>query len=177
MRCVKFLTKGVILLSLALALGCEKVDDGNYVRPLTIYEKIMGKWSLTSVKQVDEIALAGGVKPNELDLTTKFTFKTFKITLNVDSTNEVKPTTYLVEGTAPALFNAQGYWDLDKPYSHTDGTVSKLYLYSDEAKTTLTNEIDVVTVPGTKAVLGLKLIRSDNGTPFLSYTYSLKPSI
>lgn len=175
MRCKKMLYFLLVFLIFA-SIGCEKTDDGSYVRPLTIYEKMMGKWKMGSIKEVDEIALASGVKPNEQTITSKFTFSSFQITFNVDSSKqELVPTTYQVEGTAPALFNAQGYWDLDSPYARTDGKVCKLLLYADALKSKITDQFDVVVVPGTKTDLGIKLVRSSNGTPFLSYLYTLKP--
>jgi hypothetical protein len=168
-----------LLIFMAFFQGCEETDDGTYTAPITLYERIGGTWAMTSLTQVDEVAKASNLKPVEETLTNKFTFKSFVITLNVD-TLSFQPTTYVVSGTAPELFATSGYWQLDEPYYHADQTASKILLYSDEACTQQTDKLTVVTIPiaetGTKAVLELSLTRYDNGSPFVSYVYKLKPA-
>jgi len=163
-----------LLLFMAFFQGCEKTDDGTYTAPITLYERIGGTWALTSLTQVDEVAKASNLKPVEMILTNRFNFKTFKISLNVDSS--FQPTTFAVTGTAPELFAAGGYWELDEPYVHSDQTSSHILLYSDEARTLLADKLTVVTIPGTKKLLDFALTREDNGTPYVSYVYKLKPS-
>ncbi|MNF07611.1 hypothetical protein D3C80_2078310 [compost metagenome] len=62
---------------------------------------------------------------------------------------------------------------MDSPF--TTGKTAKMYLYADEAKSQKTDELEVTTVPGATNVLELRLVRSSEGTPFLSYQFSLKP--
>ena len=47
----------LLLLSLmtgAFFTACNDTDDGSYVAPITLGEKIQGKWTLKSIRQVDE---------------------------------------------------------------------------------------------------------------------------
>jgi len=166
-----------LLLFMAFFQGCEKTDDGTYTAPITLYERIGGTWSITGLNQVDEVAKATNLTPVEMTLSSRFNFRTFKIALNVDSAS-FQPTTYAVTGTAPELFATSGYWQLDEPYYHADQSTSNILLYSDEARTQLTDKLTVIAIPiaetGSKAALELSLTRYDNGSPFVSYVYKLK---
>lgn len=152
---------------------CEKTDDGEYVPPITIYEKLNGTWELTSVLLVDEIAVANSMSPSEVELKTKFNFSTFGIVFN---TSNSEPSTFEVTGTSPELFLKSGYWDLDQPYVRSDNNPSKIYLYTDEEKSSTIDSLTLVSIPGAKAELAFSLIRSVNGTPYVSYQYLLKQS-
>jgi hypothetical protein len=156
-----------------LFISCNKTDDGTYTAAITLYEKIGGTWKITSIKEVDEIAKASSIKPNEVLLLSKFNFTTFVISLAVDENSE--PTTYTVEGTAPNLFEPTGYWKLDNPFPHTDNISSKIQLFSDQAKTQMTDELVVSAIPGVKNVLQFNLVRKSNGIPFVTYQYAFKP--
>jgi hypothetical protein len=153
-------------------MGCEKTDDGSHVDPITIYEKLPGTWDLTSMKMVDEIAKANSLTPNEFDIKSKFNFSTFTITLNIDSS--YLPTSYEVAGDAPELFQNSGYWDLDSPFVHSDGTSTVMNLYADAAKTQLVDVLTLTSLPGTKDELEFKLSRLSEGTPYVSYVYKFK---
>jgi hypothetical protein len=167
---------GFILLCLfvcQLIISCNKTDDGTYTKPITLYEKIGGTWKIASLKEVDEIAKASSIKPNEVLLLAKFNFTTFIINLSVDENFE--PTTYTVEGTAPNLFEPTGYWKLDNPFPHTDNISSKIQLFSDPEKTQMTDELVVSAIPGLKNALQFNLTRKTGGIPFVTYQYALKP--
>ena len=169
----------VLLLSLLLVCssffsGCTKPEDGAYTAPVTISEKMAGTWALSPNKgllQDDEIAKANSEPVTEMDLTGQFTFSSFTITFNVDADN--KPTGYSVGGTSPAFFPKTGYWDLDYPYPSTQGNASKIYLFSDAAKTTKTATLEIMNIPGADPTLKFKLIRRVKGVAFVSYTYKL----
>jgi hypothetical protein len=156
-----------------LISSCIKTDDGTYTAPITLYEKIGGTWKTNTIKEVDEIAKASSIKPDEINLTGKFSFNTFVINFAVDSNFE--PTTYTVSGSAPNLFEPSGYWKLDHAFPHTDNNPTKILLYSDEAKTMLTDELIVTAIPGAKNALQFNLTRSSDGVAFVSYQYALKP--
>jgi len=167
---------GYLLLCLfvfQLFISCNKTEDGTYTAPISLYEKIGGTWKTTSVKEVDEIAKASSIKPDEVVLTNKFSFSTFVITLSVNEAFE--PTTYEVTGTAPNLFEPAGYWKLDYPFPHADNNSTKILLYSDEARTQLTDELIVSAIPGAKSALSFNLTRRSDGVPFVTYQYVLKP--
>lgn len=166
-----FYRSSSVLVLMLLALGCNEKDDGSYVPPITRYEKIAGTWKLNSLIQSDEIAKSTGGTLKEMNLTNKFNFKDLRISFYTDE--DFNPTSYEVTGDVPELFLKSGFWTLDSPF--TTGKVAKLYLYADEARVQLIDELDVVTVPGATNVLELKLTRSSSGTPFLSYLYSLRP--
>jgi hypothetical protein len=166
-----------LLLFIAFIQGCEQTDDGTFIEPITLYEKIGGNWVLTGFTQIDEIAKSTLMKPDMINLITRFNFRTFAIALNVDSSSQLQPTTYEVTGSVPELFAASGYWELDEPFVHADGTATTILLYADAARTQLTDKLTVLTIPGKTKTLVFKLTRSDNGTPYVSYEYSLKSAI
>ncbi len=161
----------LLLVCFTLFYGCKKTEDGSYVAPIVISEKINGVWALTSIKQVDEIAKANGEATTEMVLTDQFNFASFSITFQVDA-NQL-PNIYSVSGTAPGLLSPTGFWDMDYAYPHTDGTASKINLYSDATKLAKTATLDILTIPGEKKVLQFTMIRKINGVPFVSYTYQL----
>lgn len=152
--------------------GCYKTDDGTYTDPITIYEKMGGKWGLTKITQVDEIAKASSIKPDNMVLTTQFNFKTFTITLNVDE--QFQPTTFVVEGNAPELFLKSGYWSLSNPYPNTDGTAVKIQLYTDESRTNMADALNIASLPGTRATMEFNLTRESNNLPYVTYQYAVK---
>jgi hypothetical protein len=156
-----------------LFTSCYKTDDGTFTDPITIYEKMAGTWATTSVTQFDLIAVAAATKPDKVNLTAKFNFKTFAINFAVDE--KFNPTTFAVEGTSPELFLKSGYWKLNNPFPNTDGTPLVIELYSDAAKTQLADQLNISVVPGAKANLQFDLIRKTDNIPFVSYQYLLKP--
>ncbi len=159
---------------LPLCVGCNDTDDGSYVEPITVYEKIKGDWTITSVKQIDEIAKANSQSPTEMNLTNQVDFSTFTINLNVNDKNQ--PTSYKVGGTSPQFFPSEGYWELDYPFQNTDGSATSLNLFSDEAKKTKVAQLSITAVPGTTKVLELKFSRKAKGVTFVSYVYQLSPA-
>jgi hypothetical protein len=169
----KYLFGCLLLFFMVLSLvGCEPVtDDGSYVDPITLYEKIGGNWKLSDVKQIDETAKAMGISPDEMNLTEQFNFQSFVIALNVSE--DKNPTSYQVSGLAPELFPNSGFWDLDSHFPYADGTAPTVNLYSDEAKTKLTGQLSIVSLPGAKQEMELKLTRTSEGVPFVSYQYKL----
>jgi len=154
-----------------LAFGCNEPDDGTYTSPITIYEKIDGEWGLTSLKMVDEVAKAAGTEPNEQSLSGFFNYEDFKIKFNVDGNNQ--PTTYEVVGDVPSLFPATGYWQLSTPFQQTNASAARILLFSDAQKSQKTEELRLTSVPGSTGEMELQLVRSSNGTPFVSYVFKL----
>ncbi len=156
----------------AMFLGCNDVDDGSFVEPITLYEKVNGSWYLMNLKMTDEIAKSGGLTPVDQNISSYFNFPDFMITLNVDEKN--RPTTYEVSGDVPALFLKKGYWALSNDFQLTGGEAVKLYLYKDAAKSQKIDELNFVSVPGGQKEMELQLKRTSGGTPFVSYNYKLK---
>jgi hypothetical protein len=169
----KYLFGYLLLLLMMLSFwGCDPVtDDGSFVDPITLYEKVGGKWNLTDIRQVDEIAKAAGISPNEMGLYAQFSFGSLSIELN---TEDNQPGSYQVTGDAPELFPNNGFWQLDTEFPYANGTAPKILLYSDAAKTTKIGELSITSVPGAKQEMELRLTRTAKGVPFVSYVYSLK---
>ena len=155
-----------------LITSCYKSDDGTYTDPITIYEKMAGNWTTTSVTEIDPIAVASATKPDKETLTFKFNFKTF--TINFATDEKFNPTTFTVGGTSPELFLKTGYWKLNSPYPTTDGSPLIILLYSNEAKTQLADQLSISAVPGVHATLQFDLIRNSNNVPYVDYQYLLK---
>ena len=158
------------LMPMALFTSCATTDDGDYVAPIQLYERVGGNWSLTRLKQVDEVAAAAKQGTTEMDLTGYFA--NFRLTLNRDDQN--RPTTFSATG-APALIPESGYWQLDRPFQNWDGTPVNVLFYSDQALTQQTGQIALTSVPGGSATMELTLSRQTNGSPFVSYVYTLIP--
>lgn len=152
-------------------IGCKKTDDGAYVEPITLYEKLKGDWKLNEILQIDETAKVAGINPNEISLFGQFNFETLNITLNVDDTNQ--PTSYIVAGDVPELFPKEGFWDLSTSFPSANGAAPSINLYSDAGKKTLTGQLSIVSVPGATADMELKLTRKTEGVAFVSYQYKL----
>jgi hypothetical protein len=130
-----------------------------------------GNWKLSNMRQVDETAKAAGLSTNELNLFAQFQFGSLSIELKVENN---LPATYLVSGSAPELFPNSGYWKLDTEFPFANGTSPKVLLFSDAGKTVKTGELSITSMPGAKEEMELKLTRTSQGVPFVSYLYSLK---
>jgi hypothetical protein len=159
-----------VVMSLS-AIGCDNTDDGSYVDPITIYEKVNGNWALTNLKMVDEFAKANAVEPNEENLSTYFNYEDFKINFSVDDQN--RPTSYEVKGNVPPLFAPKGYWELSSDFQQTNASAVKIFLYSDAQKTQKTDELRVISIPGKNEEMQLQLLRSSGGSAFVSYVFKL----
>jgi len=139
--------------------GCSTVDDGSFTAPITLSEKIGGKWVVNSVVQTDE------ANARTKTLTDLLDFDTFVINLN--------PSTFTVEGSAPLLLPTSGTWKMDYNFTKSDNTPSRLLLNNGKAETALT----VTAVPGNTKTLEYRLTRKTNGQPFVSYTYNLTQAV
>jgi len=167
----------VYLLFLLLAFqfaGCYKTDDGAYVEPITIYEKIHGVWNLSSLKYVDEYAKSNNIEPNEDNLTNWFNYKDFQLTLNVDESNQ--PVDYSVAGDVPELIPSTGYWKLSSAFPTTNMQPVLINLYADAAKTDLTGQLHLISIPGVSTNMEVQLVRSSNNVAFASYMFKLFPA-
>lgn len=164
MTAKKLLFSGLCALALmacsAGLLSCNDTDDGSYVAPITQYEKVGGQWLLNSITQVDE------TNQKTMDLTSNFDFDSFAITLNTDDKGQ--PTTFQVDGTAPALLPTSGTWKLANPFVNADGS-SAVIILNDKVNLTVTS------MPGSQKVMEFKLTRKQNGKAFVSYVYNLSP--
>lgn len=154
-----------------LAFGCSKTDDGSHVGPITLYEKINGDWGLMNLKMVDEFAKKNALEPSEQNLSSMFNYVDFKISFDVNE--KMEPTTYEVIGEVPPLFAPSGYWKLSTSFQPTGQTPIIIYLYSDAQKTQKIDELRLTSVPGSNGEMEIQLIRSSEGTPFVSYVFKL----
>lgn len=155
---IKLLAPTLMVAGSGFLFSCNTVEDGSYVAPLTQYEKISGQWIVNSVTQTDE------VENKKMTLTNLFDFDTFGIQLNVDAENN--PTSFHIEGNAPALIPTSGTWKMANAFVNTDGSAPQIIL-NDNVYLTVTG------VPGSKKELEYKLTRTQNGKAFVSYTYNL----
>ncbi|MFB2121013.1 DUF5004 domain-containing protein [Parapedobacter sp. 2B3] len=167
----KLLIALLCLVGTCAVTACKKVENGKFVEPITLYEKIKGSWQLTDLVQIDETAKISGIKPDEISLLGQFEAASLQLTLDVDADNQ--PTAYRVDGSAPELFPNGGFWDLDTAFPYADGSAPTIRLYSDAAKTALIGQLTIVSMPGAAPEMGLKLTRSTAGVPFVSYQYKL----
>ena len=160
------------LLFTVFLVSCSQMDDGAYVEPITLNEKVKGSWYLMSLKMTDEAAKTAGKTAVDQNISSYFNFPDFLLTLNVDDKN--RPTTYKVDGNVPALFAKSGFWALSNDFVQTNGTATKLTLYKDAAKTQKVDELSINSVPGAQNEMEIQLKRTSGGAAFVSYTYKLK---
>lgn len=153
--------------------GCENIEDGNYQEPITVYEKINGSWSLSSLIFVDEFAKANNLEPVEQNLTDWFNFNSSVLHLNTDENN--LPTDYSLEGDVPELFPASGYWELSSPFPTTNTKPISINLYSDTAKTVLTSRLRLISIPGAINTMEVQLQRISKDVVFASYNFKFFP--
>lgn len=160
----------IFILTLQLA-GCYKTEDGEYIEPITIYEKINGKWNLSSLKYIDAFAKSNNIEPSEENLSNWFNYKDFQLTLNVDENNV--PSDYSVTGDVPELFPSNGYWQLSSAFQTTNSQPIFINLYSDSNKTNQIGTLRLISIPGANNTLEIALERKSNDVPLTSYVFKL----
>tara|TARA_R110002049_G_scaffold207188_1_gene377640 strand:+ start:13574 stop:14092 length:519 start_codon:yes stop_codon:yes gene_type:complete len=168
MKSIKVL---VIVFVGLLALGCNQSDDGSYVEPITVYEKIQGNWNLMNLRMVDQFAKANAIEPSEQNLSALFNYHVFQMAFNVDA--QMQPTSYQVSGNVPPIIQLNGYWDLNTSFQPTNSGAIQIHLYSDAQKTNRTDTLLLTSVPGSNEEMEVQLVRSSGGTPFVSYVFNL----
>lgn len=159
MRTKKTMKAFLLLLALAptvLCSSCATTEDGDYVAPVGLTEKIGGNWVLNSIVQTDEATAT------DLALTTLLDFDTFGINLTDGGQ-------FTVSGNAPKLLPTNGTWELDNNFVKSTGEATQIILKGSEGAATLT----VTATPGAKPELGFQLTRRAGGQAFVSYKYSL----
>lgn len=161
----------MLLIILLILSGCYKTEDGMYVEPITIYEKIDGAWSLSSLKYVDGFAKSNNIEPTEENITNWFNYKDFQLILNVDE--NFKPNDYSVLGDVPELFPSNGYWQLSSAFQTTNSQPIFINLYSDLEKTKQIGTLRLVSIPGANNTLEIALERKSNDVPLTSYVFKL----
>ena len=149
----------MLLLALAptaLLTSCATTEDGDYVAPIQLTEKIGGSWVLNSIVQTDETTAT------DMTLTTLLGFDTFSLNLSDGGQ-------FTVSGNAPRLLPTSGTWELDNNFVKSTGEATQLLLKGSEGTTKLT----VTATPGANIELGFQLTRKQNGQAFVSYKYNL----
>lgn len=134
--------------------ACDDTEDGSFVPPITLGEKIAGKWQLSSITQIDE------TNDKTMDLTGQFDFATLGLNLNEDGT-------FTVSGNAPAFIPESGTWKMANDFVSSDGSAAQIILNDNVFLT-------VTAVPtGGTSHLKFKLTRKAKGIAFVSYEYDL----
>lgn len=134
--------------------ACDDTDDGSYVPPITLGEKIAGEWQLSTITQIDES------DAKTMDLTGQFDFATLGLSLNEDGT-------FAVSGSAPAFIPQSGTWRMANDFVSSDGTAAQIIMNDNVFLT-------VTAVPtGGTSHLKFKLTRKAKGIAFVSYEYDL----
>lgn len=166
MKAKKF---SLLILGTLILSSCA-TENGVYTEPITMYEKIVGTWNLSRIKQVDELAVANKSGMTEIDLTDYF--EEFSISLNETGSNS--PGTFTSSG-APEIIPSNGYWKLDREFQNWDGSPVKVQFFAENSYTNKIGEVSITSVPGSVPLMELTLTRSTNGSPFVSYVYTLIP--
>ncbi|TRZ45751.1 DUF5004 domain-containing protein [Robertkochia solimangrovi] len=154
--------------------ACDNQDDGSYVAPITLYEKVHGEWSLMKLTMIDEFARANGITPDEQNLSTLFNYPDFRISFNVDEA--MNPTRYQVMGDVPPLFEPEGFWMLSSDFQPTNSAAVRILLYQNADHSVQTGELRLTSVPGSNGEMEIQLVRITEGVPFVSYVFNLNAS-
>ncbi len=163
----------LFLLAFILLFGsCEEADEGPFVEPITVYEKIKGSWVMESITMEDRYAIATNLATEDQNVTAYFGFESYSIQFNVDANDN--PTTFETGGNAPELFLQQGYWDLNSAFPFTGSSSVIIQLFSDADKSNKVDELVISNIPGASPLLQYRLNRSYNDAVYLSYFYVLK---
>jgi hypothetical protein len=160
----------VILILISPFTGCNQIEDGSYVEPITLYEKINGNWALSGLTMVDNIAKVQNLELFEQNISSEFNFDQMVLEFNVDA--EDNPSTFSVSGDIPPLFLYEGYWDLSSSFPKTDLSRVKVNLYSDASRQNKVDELELTITPGATDELGVELVRRSEGIAFLTYAFS-----
>ena len=153
---------------------CQETVEGDFVAPITTYEKIVGTWNLSSLILKDDYANSLDLESTEENLTNWFNYNDFQLTLNVDENNQ--PVDYLVTGNTPKLLPTEGFWELSSSFPTTNSDQTLIYLYSDRLKSEKIGELNLTGIPSGNSNLEIRLVRSSNQTPFLTYIFKFFPS-
>lgn len=153
-KTVKLLMLSAVMVTGLAFTSCEDTEDGSYVPPITLGEKIAGQWQLSSITQIDE------TNAKTMDLTGQFDFATLGLDLKEDGT-------YAVSGSAPAFIPTLGTWKMANDFVNSDGSPAQIILNDNMVLT-----ITAVPTGGTSH-LKFKLTRKTKGIAFVSYEYDL----
>ncbi|WP_445748950.1 DUF5004 domain-containing protein [Polaribacter sp.] len=148
---------------------CQENSDGDFVEPITTYEKIKGVWNLSSLVLKDDYASSLDLETTEVNLTNLFNFNSLQLTLNVDENNQ--PLDYVVNGDIPKLFPTSGYWKLSSSFPTTNLEPALIHLYSDVQKTNKIGELNLTAIPSGNSNMEIRLVRSSNKIPFATYIF------
>ncbi len=166
----KYKSLALTLVITAIALqGCidEAPDIGE---PFDRVNSLSGTWQLISVVQNDEIAISRGFPAfvQSVDLTERIGFTDYELTLSINE--EGNPTNYTENrGTSPAILAIPtGSWSVDEPSAPSTIT------FSGEGGITV---LEIGTYVGLlEGLLTLKLTKTQDGNPVLSYEYNFQKS-
>ena len=162
-----------LIIPFSLLFGCEEVEDGDFVEPITVYEKVNGAWSLSSLIYVDEFAKANSLDNVEENLTDWFNFNTVVVSLNVDENNQ--PTNFMIEGDVPELLPSQGFWNLNSAFPTTNTKPIEINLFTDANRTDHSSTLRLISIPGAVSTMEIQLQRKSNDVVFASYNYKFFP--
>lgn len=161
------------LLSLITFLGlfifsCEPEKYEPVGEPFNKVDGVKGTWKLTTIVQLDEVAIAKELALTQIDITSFFNFENYRITFNVDETNLPSTFEILNPDNAPNFFITSGKWTFDNI-----DFPSQLYLIklNTEMLPVDTMRINLVAAPRDYLPLKYKFTRSSGGEKIVSYSY------
>ena len=157
----------LVAFSVLLFQGCieEPLSIGE---PFDKLNNLSGTWSLVSVVQNDEIAISKGFPSfvQSVDLTNRVGFTNYQLTLEVDASG--KPATFLeMAGDSPSILGiTSGNWSLDDPSTPT------IVSFIEDSNTKV---LEIGSYIGlSEGQLTLKVTKSQNSKPILSYVYQFQ---
>jgi hypothetical protein len=160
-----FAAAGIIFTS------CEPEKFEPIGEPFSKVDGIKGSWKITSIIQIDEVAVAKELAFTQLDITQFFDFSNYRITFNVDEANN--PSTFEITNpdNAPNFVLTSGKWTFDNVLYP-----SFVFLIKVDAEMLPidTTRIELVATPRDYLPLKYKYTRKSAGEKLISYSYSFQ---
>jgi hypothetical protein len=160
-----------IFLSGIIIYSCEPETYKPIGEPFNKIEGIQGSWKITSVVQVDEVAISKDLSFTQIDITGFYDFSNYRITFNTNE--EDNPSTFLVENpdNIPNFLNLTGKWAFDN-----SDYPSMVYLIKLDALEVPidTTRLPLNSTPRKGNPLKFSFTRFSGGEKIISYKYTFE---
>lgn len=154
-----------------LFTSCEPEKFEPIGEPFNKIDGIKGSWKITSVLQIDEVAVTKELAFTQLDITQFFDFSNYRITFNVDEANNPSTFEIVNPDNAPNFVVTSGKWTFDNVLYP-----SQVYLIKVNAEMLPidTTRIELVATPRDYLPLKYKYSRKSAGEKLISYSYTFE---
>jgi hypothetical protein len=151
--------------------SCEPEKYEPIGEPFSKIDGVKGNWKITSLVQIDEVAITKDLPFTQLDITEFFNFSNYRINFNVEA--DTIPTTFTITNpdNAPNFVITSGKWAFDNAKFP-----SYIYLIHLDAELLPidTTKLTLVAAPRNYLPLKFKFSRSVEESKIISYSYTFE---